>query len=195
MQYFLFNKRWLLGLLLLGLGNNVQAHTGISHMDLVAGLSHPLSGLDHLLAMIAVGLWATQLGKQALWRIPLTFVLTMALGGLLGFADSPLPLVELGITGSMLILGGLIALALRLPLTASMALVGIFALFHGYAHGAEMATGSTALWYSLGFMLTTALLHGVGIGIGVMAQHGLPVHILRLGGAAMAASGMWLLLN
>ena len=195
MQCYLSDKCWLLGLLLLGLGNSVQAHTGASHVDFVAGFSHPLSGLDHVLAMLAVGLWATQLGKQPLWRVPLTFVLTMALGGLLGFAGIPLPLVELGIAGSVLILGGLIALASRLPLTASMALVGIFALFHGYAHGAEMATGSTALWYSVGFMLTTALLHGVGIGIGVMAQHGLPARTLRLGGAAIAASGMWLLLS
>ena len=194
MRYF-SDKRWLLGLILLGLGNSVQAHTGVSHINFIAGLTHPLSGLDHVLAMIAVGVWATQLGRRALWCVPLAFVATMAVGGLFGFAGLPLPLVEVGIAGSVLILGGLIALASRLSLAASMVLVGVFALFHGYAHGAEMIAGSTALWYSVGFMLTTALLHGAGLGIGLMAQRGLPARGLRLGGAVIAASGMWLLVS
>lgn len=196
MRFYLSDKRWLLGLLLLGLGNSVQAHTGVSHhSDFFTGLSHPVSGLDHVLAMIAVGLWATQLGNRALWCVPLAFVATMALGGLLGLAGIPLPLVELGIAGSVLILGGLIAFASRLPLAASMVLVGVFALFHGYAHGAERVAGSTALWYSIGFMLTTALLHGAGIGSGLLAQRGVSARLLRLGGAAIAASGMLLLVG
>ena len=195
MRFYLSDKRWLLGLLLLGLGNSVQAHTGVSHSDFFAGLSHPVSGLDHVLAMIAVGLWATQLGNRALWCAPLAFVATMALGGLLGLTGIPLPLVELGIAGSVLILGGLIAFASRLPLAASMVLVGVFALFHGYAHGAERVAGSTALWYSIGFMLTTALLHGAGIGSGLLAQRGVSAHLLRLGGTAIAASGMLLLVG
>lgn len=194
MRYRLSDKRWLLGLLLLGLGNSVQAHTfGLPHMDFFTGFSHPLSGLDHLLAMIAVGLWATQLGNRALWLVPLTFVLTMALGGLLGFAGLPLPMVEFGIAGSVLILGGLIALASRLPLVASMALVGLFALFHGYSHGTEMAVNASAGLYSIGFMLTTALLHGIGIGIGWLAQRKLPSPALRLGGAFIAFNGLLLL--
>lgn len=194
MQHALSSQRrwWLLALL--GISTTVEAHTlGLPHMDFAAGLGHPLSGLDHILAMVAVGLWATQLGGRALWQVPLTFILTMTAGGALGFFGMPLPLVETGIAGSVLILGVLVALASRWPLTASMALVGVFALFHGYAHGAEMATGSSALWYSLGFMLATALLHGVGMGMGWMARRGAPAQWLRLGGAAIAASGLLLL--
>jgi len=162
-------------------------------MDFASGFGHPLGGLDHVLAMVAVGLWATQLSGRALWLVPLTFVLTMAVGGLLGFLGIPLPMVETGIAGSVLILGALVALASRLPLVASMALVGLFAIFHGYAHGAEMAVESSALWYGLGFMLATATLHALGIGIALAAGRGVPARLVRVGGAAIAASGMLLL--
>lgn len=196
MQQALSSKRGWWMLALLGISTTVEAHTlGLPHMDFAAGLGHPISGLDHILAMVAVGLWATQLGGRALWLVPLTFVLTMAAGGALGFFAIPLPLIETGIAGSVLILGLLVALASRLPLVASMALVGVFALFHGYAHGAEMTMESSASWYSLGFMLMTALLHGTGIGIGLMTRHGLPAPWLRLGGAAIAASGLLLLVG
>ncbi|MCP5158632.1 MAG: HupE/UreJ family protein [Gammaproteobacteria bacterium] len=172
----------------------VHAHTsGLPHMDFATGLAHPLSGLDHILAMVAVGLWAVQRGGHALWLMPLTFILTMVAGGLLGFLGMTLPYVELGIAGSVLILGLLVALASRLSLAASMALVGLFAMFHGYAHGAEMAVGASALWYSLGFMLATAALHAGGIGIALAARQGLPARLLRIGGAAIAASGVFLL--
>lgn len=187
-------KHWLTALALLGMGAAAQAHTlGLPHMDFATGLGHPLSGLDHMLAMVAVGLWAAQLGGRALWAVPLSFVLMMAAGGSLGFLGVSLPLVEPGIAGSVVILGVLVALSSRLPLAASMALVGIFALFHGYAHGAEMAAESSALWYSLGFMLATAALHGAGIGIALMARQGIPARLLRVGGAAIAASGVLLL--
>jgi urease accessory protein len=164
-------------------------------MDFASGLGHPLGGLDHVLAMVAVGLWATQLSGRALWLVPLTFVLTMAVGGSLGFLGIPLPMVETGIAGSVLILGALVALASRLPLVASMALVGLFAIFHGYAHGAEMATESSALWYGLGLMLATAALHGMGIGVGLAAQHGVSARLLRFSGAAIAAGGALLLVG
>ncbi|HRD50629.1 MAG TPA: HupE/UreJ family protein [Candidatus Contendobacter sp.] len=190
------DRRWLMALVLLGLCGSAHAHTlGILHMDFAAGLAHPLSGLDHVLAMIAVGLWAAQRGGRALWLVPLSFVLMMAAGGMLGFLGMPLPYVELGIAGSVLILGILVALSSRLPVAASMALVGLFAIFHGYAHGAEMAAESSALWYSLGFMLATATLHIMGIGIGLAAARGMPAQLVRAGGAAIAASGVLLLVG
>ena len=117
----------------------------------------------------------------------------MAVGGTLGFLRVPLPMVELGIAGSVMVLGALVALALRLPLAVSMALVGLFAVFHGYAHGAEMAAESSALWYGLGFMLATAALHLSGIGVALAARPGIPARLLRVGGAAIAASGVLLL--
>ena len=190
----LSNKRGWVALSLLVASGAVHAHTtGLPHMDLFTGVEHPFSGLDHILAMVAVGLWAAQLGGRALWLIPLTFVLTMAAGGVLGFMGVPLPMVELGIVGSVVVLGVLVALASRLPLAVSMTLVGLFALFHGYAHGAEMAAESSALWYGLGFMLATATLHALGIGIALAAGRGVPARLVRVGGAAIAASGMLLL--
>lgn len=196
MRQQLSGKQGLVTLVLLGASGVVEAHTpGLPHMDFATGLAHPLSGLDHSLAMVAVGLWATQIGNRALWLVPLTFVLTMAMGGFFGFLGIPFARIETGIAGSVVILGLLIAIATRLPLMASMALVGVFALFHGYAHGAEMAAGSSALWYSLGFMLATALLHGVGIGIGWATQTSDSRQWLRLGGVAIAASGVMLLIN
>ena len=190
----LSGKRGWIALTLLGLSSVAQAHTsGLPHMDFATGLAHPLNGLDHILAMVAVGLWAAQLGGRALWLVPITFVLTMAAGGALGFLGISLPYVELGIAGSVLILGILVALASRLPLAASMALVGLFAIFHGYAHGAEMAVEASALWYSLGFMLATATLHASGIGVALAARQGLTAQLLRFGGAAIAASGVLLL--
>lgn len=187
-------KREWIALALLGVSSVAQAHTsGLPHMDFATGLAHPLSGLDHILAMVAVGLWAAQLGGRALWLVPLTFVLTMAAGGTLGFLGLPLLYVELGIAGSVLILGILVALSSRLPLAASMMLVGWFALFHGYAHGAEMAAEASALWYSLGFMWATATLHAAGIGVALAARQGLPARLLRVSGAAIAVSGALLL--
>ncbi|MDQ5908454.1 MAG: urease accessory protein [Pseudomonadota bacterium] len=189
-MHTLSGKRSLIALTLLGLSGVAQAHTsGLPHIDFATGLAHPFGGLDHLLAMVAVGLWAAQRGGRALWLVPMTFVLTMAVGGLLGFLGVTLPGVELGIAGSVLILGLLVALASRLSLAASMGLVGLFALFHGYAHGAEMAAESSALWYSLGFLLATATLHISGIGIALATRQ----NLLRVSGAAIAASGVLLL--
>ena len=191
-----FGNYGLFALALLVASGVAQAHTfGLPHMDFATGFTHPIGGLDHVLAMVAVGLWATQLSGRALWLVPLTFVLTMAFGGALGFFGVRLPLVETGIAGSVLILGVLVALASRLPLAASMALVGVFAVFHGYAHGAEMASESSALWYSLGFMLATALLHGAGVGVGSLVRRGAVARWLRFGGAAIAAAGVALLVG
>ena len=196
MQQRRFSSSSLLALALLATSGAAQAHTlGLPHLDFAAGLGHPVSGVDHILAMVAVGLWATQLGGRALWSVPLAFVLVLAFGAALGFLGVQLPLIEFGIAGSVLILGVLVALAPRWPLAASITLVGLFAVFHGYAHGAEMAVGASALWYSLGFLLATALLHGSGIGLGLLAQRASAAAWLRLGGVAIAASGFVLVMG
>ncbi|EWY38110.1 protein hupE [Skermanella stibiiresistens SB22] len=142
-----------------------MAHPG--HMELAGfpqGLGHPFGGLDHLLAIVAVGLWAAQLGGRALWALPLSFVGAMVLGGLAGMAGLSLPSVEIGILGSVLVLGGLVAFQARLPLVASATITALLAVFHGYAHGAEMPAAASPLAYGLGFVVATALLHAVGIG-------------------------------
>ncbi|MDO9053166.1 MAG: HupE/UreJ family protein [Gallionella sp.] len=170
-----------------------HAHVGTGEaLSWAHGMLHPVAGLDHLCAMVAVGMWAAQLGGRALWLAPLTFVGVMALGGLLGMSAIALPPVveggiEGGILASLLVLGALIAAAVRLPLAASLALVGLFALFHGYAHGAEMPHSASGLSYALGFMLTTVALH-LG-GIGMARWLGRTAHWLRLAGAAIAAFG------
>lgn len=140
------------------------AHTGAGPVNgLTAGFGHPLGGLDHLLAMLAVGVLAAQLGGQALWAVPLAFVSMMLLGGVAGLVGAPLPLVEFGIAGSVVLLGGVVALGKRLPLDAAVVLAGALAVFHGHAHGTEMPAGAGALAYASGFVLATALLHGAGI--------------------------------
>jgi len=133
----------------------------------LAGLHHPISGLDHVLAMVAVGLWGAQLGLPAIWILPVTFPVVMALGGLLGLLGVPLPGVEIGIAISALVLGLAVSAAWRPPLWAAAVIVGLFAIFHGHAHGTELPAGASGLAYSLGFVAATGLLHAVGIGIAV----------------------------
>lgn len=127
------------------------------------GVMHPFTGADHLFAMIAVGLWAMQMGGRGVWLVPGTFVCAMVLGGLLGMAALPLPCVEGGILASLLVLGAFIFSAFRLPVLTSMALAGFFALFHGHAHGSEMPVNTSGLGYALGFIFSTAMLHLAGI--------------------------------
>src|ERR1035437_488964 len=150
MKMFLRNtSRWQRSLILLALvfiPSLAQAHPG-HNPGWANGLLHPVSGLDHICAMIAVGLWAAQRSGRAIWIVPLTFVSVMALGGLLGMNGVRVPLVEQGIAASVLVLGLLIAAAVRLPLAASVLVVGIFAVFHGYAHGAEMPPTASGLTY------------------------------------------------
>ena len=145
------------------------AHPGLaghSH-DLVSGLAHPFSGIDHVLAMVAVGLFAAQLGGRALWLVPASFVAMMAASGLAAMSGIVLPLAETGIALSIVALGGAIAARLALPIAAAMAMVGFFAIFHGYAHGLETPETASGLLYGLGFVTATALLHGLGIGTGL----------------------------
>ena len=138
------------------------------HGSLLAGFTHPLSGLDHILVMIAVGLWAAQIGGRALWVVPSAFVGTMAFGFALAMAGVRLPFVEPAILASVVALGLLVAMAVRMKTAACAAVVGIFALFHGYAHGGELGAAG-ALPFSAGFVVATALLHiaGMGLGLGI----------------------------
>jgi len=155
--------------------------------DFATGASHPLLGLDHLLAMVAVGLWASQLGGRSRWLLPAAFVGFMALGAVAGHAGRSFPGLEQAIAASILVLGLLIAAAVRLPVSAGMAVVGAFALFHGMAHGAEMPASAGGLAYGLGFAATTALLHAVGLGLGLALKD--RAQAVRLAGSVVALAG------
>jgi urease accessory protein len=185
----------LLGSLLAMFPSLAHVHAGARHTGgLLHGFAHPFGGLDHLCAMLAVGLWAAQRGGRAAWLVPLTFVGVMALGGFLGVAGVSLPLVEAGIVGSLLVFGVLIAAAVRLPLAASTVLVGAFALFHGHAHGAEMPANTSGLAYGLGFVLATALLHAFGYAFAHGVRRVEPLPVVRYAGAAIALCGVYLAL-
>lgn len=169
------------------------AHVAVGQTSgLVQGILHPITGLDHIAAMVAVGLWAAQCGGRVVWTIPLTFMAIMAMGGLVGFAGISIPFVEPGIAASVLVLGLLMAAAVRLPLLMSSLLVGLFAMFHGHAHGTEMPLTVTGLAYGVGFVLSTGLLHGWGIAMGLLFQHAARPYIIRYAGGATAALGLYL---
>jgi urease accessory protein len=169
------------------------AHTGISPAhDLLHGLLHPLTGLDHLLAMFAVGLWATQRGGRAIWVVPLIFLLVMTLGAVLGMSDVSLPLVESGVAISVLLLGLIVAAAVKLPVSVTAAIVGIFALLHGQAHGAEIPATASVLMYAVGFVATTIVLHATGISFGLASQRRYTSRIARYAGAAIAMCGLFI---
>lgn len=177
------------------------AHTGVGPAaGLFSGFGHPIGGLDHLLAMVAVGLLAAQgaatSGQRALWAVPAAFVGLMVIGGVLGMSGVPVPMVELGIVGSVLVLGVVIAVGRHLPLGAAMALVGVLAIFHGHAHGTEMPLAANGMLYGLGFAVATSLLHAAGIGLGLAAarldEKRAPL-IIRAGGGAIATAGLALM--
>lgn len=184
-------------LLLAALAGPALAHTGAgSTSGFAAGLHHPMGGLDHLLAMVAVGVLAAQLGGRALWAVPAAFVGMMLVGGLAAMAGIGLPLVELGIAGSVVILGAVIALGRRLPLAGAVALAGVLAVFHGHAHGLEMPAAASGLAYAAGFALATATLHVAGLGLGLGARtlsERAGRALLAIGGAGVSAAGLALL--
>jgi urease accessory protein len=153
------------------------------------GFAHPLFGPDHVAAMVAVGLWGAVLGPPALWMLPVAFPLVMAFGGVLGITGVPIPRVEVGIAVSAVILGLMVALAVRAPLAAALAVVSVFAIFHGHAHGAELPHGADAVAFSAGFVVATGLLHLCGIGLGLAARWRAGRAALRLAGAAIAVAG------
>jgi urease accessory protein len=175
------------------------AHTGAGPAhDLAHGFLHPFGGLDHILAMVAVGLYAAQLGGRSLWLLPAAFVATMILGGLLGWAGVPLPMVEQGIGVSVVAMGIAIALGLRLPVVAATAPVALFALAHGHAHGGEATQLASFMSYAAGFVAATVALHAAGIaaGLGLDRLGALPAAVVkRAAGAAGALAGIVILLG
>jgi urease accessory protein len=161
----------------------------------VAGVTHPLAGPDHLLAMVAVGIWGAILGRPLLIVLPVLFPTIMAVGGALGMLGVPFPPVEIGIAMSVLALGGAIAVNWRAPIWLATAMVGLFGLFHGYAHGTELPSIADPITYSLGFVLVTGMLHILGIGIGMLRTRPGGDVATRIAGGAIAASGIWFLVQ
>lgn len=180
--------------LFLGMIGTADAHTfGAQGAGLSQGFAHPLLGFDHLLAMIAVGMWAAQLDGRAVWVVPAAFIGMMAAGAGLALSGISFPAVELGIVGSLLVIGALIAAAVRLPAAVGGALVGFFALFHGHAHGAEIPEAASALLYGLGFVAATAALHGTGLAVALYLKGSTRPWAVRAGGAGVAAAGLAML--
>ncbi|OAI43328.1 hypothetical protein AYO42_01660 [Rhizomicrobium sp. SCGC AG-212-E05] len=167
------------------------AHPSLTHHvhGFMAGVSHPLTGLDHLLAMLSVGLWASQKGGRAMWLWPAAFVMAMIAGGAIGMMGIGLPLVEPAIIASLLVLGVAVAATLMLPTAAGVALIALFGLFHGNAHGLE-APGSGMGLYALGFVLSTVTLHVMGLALGLSAQRMQRPVLIRAGAVLIAATGL-----
>ncbi len=159
----------------------------------IAGVHHPLSGPDHMLAMIAVGLWGAFLGKPLIVLLPVIFPTLMAIGGALGMIGTPMPPIEIGIALSVIMLGGAILFAWRAPVWLACTIVAIFAIFHGYAHGRELPSIADPVAYSLGFVLATGALHLVGIAIGLIERRPGGLIAMRAMGGAIAAIGVWFL--
>lgn len=165
------------------------AHPSHEHASsFMAGFAHPMSGFDHLLAMLAVGLWAVSIGGRAMWAIPVAFVVTMLVGGGLAVAGMQVPFIEQGILLSVIVLGSLVLGAKRLPMMACAAIAASFALFHGAAHGIEMPLNANGLQYALGFASSTVILHLMGLGLGLLATP----FMTRLGGFMIAVMGLLL---
>jgi urease accessory protein len=159
----------------------------------LTGFLHPISGLDHVVAMIAVGLWGAQLGAPAIWLLPVAFPIVMAFGGMLGLMGVPLPGTEIGIAASAIMLGALVMLEIRPPLAAAAVVVSFFAIFHGHAHGSELPPGQDALLFSIGFVIATGCLHAVGISIGLIHKWPWGQRALRVAGGGVAAAGLFFL--
>lgn len=183
-------RRILAFALLLAVTAPALAHTaeGVAG-GFVSGFLHPLAGWDHVIAMVAVGLWGAFLGRPALWLLPVVFPMVMALGGALGVLGVPLPGVEVGIALSAIVLGAMVALAARPPLTVAAVIVGCFAIFHGHAHGTELPTSASPVAYSLGFVIATGCLHAAGIGFSLVTRWPQGRWLVRASGAAIAALG------
>jgi len=160
-----------------------------------SGFHHPLTGLDHIAAMVAVGLWGAFLGAPAMWVLPVVFPLVMAFGGALGVLGVPLPGGEIGIALSSVILGISVAFAIRPPLWVAALIVGLFAIFHGHAHGVEMPQAANATTYAIGFVIATGLLHLSGIAFGLLVRWSWGQKLVRLGGSAIALVGFGFLFN
>lgn len=162
-------------------------------VSFLTGLEHPISGLDHILAMVAVGLWGAQLGNPAIWLLPIAFPMMMALGAMMGLIGMGLPGIEIGIALSAIVLGCMVLGEFRPKLAVAVILVGFFAIFHGHAHGTELPAGQSGLLYSMGFVIATGCLHGAGIAIGLIHRWPAGRLILRGGGAVIAMMGVFFL--
>ena len=186
--------RRLTTLLLLAAAGPALAHTGEGVAGgFAAGFLHPLAGPDHVVAMVAVGLWGAFLGRPAVWVLPVVFPLVMAFGGALGVVGVPLPAVEIGIAASAIVLGAMVAFAARPPLWVAAVIVGAFAVFHGHAHGTELPDAASPVAYSLGFVIATGLLHASGIAISLVTRWPPGRHVVRACGAIIAALGVFFL--
>lgn len=184
------------GFLLLCFAAAANAHSGEGVAGgFLSGFMHPLSGIDHLLAMVAVGIWGATLGRPLVWALPVAFPMLMVVGGVLGIAKVPLPYVEIGIAVSVVVLGVSIAAAWRAPLVLAVGIVAVFGVFHGYAHGTELPETAAPAAYAAGFVISTGLLHLAGIAIGLLKilPHG--AQALRVSGGLIAATGVWILLG
>jgi len=183
--------RRLLTLLLLLVASPAFAHSaeGVAG-GFVSGLLHPINGWDHVIAMVAVGLWGAFLGRPAIWLLPVVFPLVMAFGGALGVVGVPLPGVEIGIAVSAIVLGAMVALAARPPLWVAAAIVGVFAVFHGHAHGTELPSAASPIAYSLGFVIATGLLHATGIALSLVTRWPHGSTLVRACGGVIAALGL-----
>jgi urease accessory protein len=181
---------------MVGLAALLRAQTAAAHVQqgavtgFLSGLQHPISGLDHALAMVAVDLWGAQLGAPAIWVLPVAFPLVMAIGGMLGLMGVPVPGIEFGIAASAILLGAAVMFEVRAPLFVTALGVGVFAIFHGYAHGTELPPGQSALLYSMGFVIATGCLHALGIGIGAVHRWAWGQKLVRAAGAVVAAGGV-----
>jgi urease accessory protein len=160
---------------------------------LASGLLHPLTGIDHMIAMVAVGIWGAQLGPPAIWLLPVTFPLVMAFGGVAGVLRVPLPMPEAAIALSAVVLGAAVAVRARVPFAAAAVVVGVFAIFHGHAHGIELPRAASPLAYGAGFVVATGALHLSGIAIGTLAHWPAGARLIQGVGAAIAALGAWFL--
>ena len=170
------------------------AHTGAGVVGgFLSGFTHPILGFDHVVAMVAVGLWGAFLGQPAIWLLPVVFPVVMAFGGLAGVLGVPLPGVEIGIAASAVALGAMVALALRPPLWVAAVLVGAFAIFHGHAHGVELPEAANPLAYGVGFVIATGLLHLSGIALGLLSRWPAGLQAVRVGGGAIACIGLYFL--
>ena len=188
------SKQHAAGLLLLGFAAAANAHSGEGLAGgFIAGFMHPLSGLDHLLAMVAVGIWGATLGRPLIWALPVAFPMLMVVGGVLGIAKVPLPYIAIGIAASVVVLGLSIAAAWRAPVALAVGIVAIFGVFHGYAHGTELPEAAAPAAYAAGFVISTGLLHLAGIAIGLVKVLPRGAQALRASGGLIAATGVWIL--
>ena len=180
----------MIALMVFVLPSTASAHTATGTIGgFLSGFQHPLTGLDHIVAMVAVGLWGAFLGGRAMWTLPVVFPVVMAMGGAMGVLGVPLPGVETGIALSGVILGAMVAFAAKPPLWVAAVIVGVFAIFHGYAHGTELPESANAMTFAAGFVISTGLLHLGGIAFGLLVKWPWGRMAVRAGGVAIALVG------